>query len=610
MKKSGKLKKLWNNRKTLWKLYQGVFWIEAAALAIIIACASGRFYLERERQGAEVLDVMTGVQAAVSTAIAGGDEEEVVYKALEAMPNMGSEEADAWAIGLCVYDGNGEVLSCIEGDTVVCRWQSYRDSGDDGTEETDEVNGDDGDVGIDEADETDGDEETDDNAGTGGADETDNADATGGVTGEITTEYFSLNLYFSDEELNDFFSWYDSWRDGSSSLSVLEIDGYYKGRSFQPLRVVFADGSTGEIVYELESEKYQSWKPVTLVSRMADLSQGSSADADEVEYGYTQQYIYTVSSQVSQPVLDSTEGEWLADEDDEYPQRADFYSEYSDYAVSVTDVRGIGAYQCQVRVSLRYLIRCSGEVRRDVLPVAILCECAAAFAAGLYFYFKKKQEMIRQMKNTFLCAIAHEMKTPAAVIKNSVECLEAGLQPEKQEHYYGMIAEEADHMNEMLNRMLIYTRVSDSVYELKKEACSLGEMAHRLCRQYEDMIKNRQISLIWEEKDTGTVCCDTALMEMVVDNFISNAVKYCTSNGMIRITVSENGLSVYNEGKEISEEEMAHIWEPLYRSDEARSAEDDSLGMGLAISEAVLKMHRADYGVKNEPGGPEFWFRL
>ncbi len=410
--------------------------------------------------------------------------------------------------------------------------------------------------------------------------------------------------------MNDFFSWYDSYRDGSSSLSIIEMDGYYKGRSFQLLRVVFVDNSTREIVYELETERYLSWRPATMVSRMADLSQKCSIDADEVEYGYTLQYIYTDSAHVSQPVQDAVEGEWLTDEDVEYPQRADYYLEYSDYAVTVTDVKGIGAYQCEVQVNLRYLIRCYGEVRRDVLPLAILCECAAVFAAGLYLCFKKKQENIRQMRNTFLCAIAHEMKTPAAVIKNSVECLEAGLQPEKQEHYHGMIAEEAEHMNEMLNRMLIYTQVSDSVYEMKKEECSLGEMAHQLCRRYGDMIKNRQISLIWEEKASGTVRCDTALMEMVLDNFISNAVKFCAHNGIIRITVSARGISVFNEGEEISEEDMAHIWEPLYRSDEARSAEDDSLGMGLAISEAILKMHRADYGVKDEPGGPEFWFCL
>ncbi len=95
MKISGKLQKLWRNRKTLWKNYQGVFWIEMAALAIIIACAAGRFYLERELQGEEAHDVMAGVQAAVSMALESGDEEEVIYKALEAMPNTGDEDADS-----------------------------------------------------------------------------------------------------------------------------------------------------------------------------------------------------------------------------------------------------------------------------------------------------------------------------------------------------------------------------------------------------------------------------------------------------------------------------------------------------------------------------------
>lgn len=214
------------------------------------------------------------------------------------------------------------------------------------------------------------------------------------------------------------------------------------------------------------------------------------------------------------------------------------------------------------------------------------------------------------MRETFLNAIAHEMKTPTAVIKNSAECLEAGLQQEKQTHYIDMIGGEADHMNNLLNSMLVYTRVTDADCEIKKEPCLLKETAERICERYEDLMQKKELSLTWDIQGSGQVTSDAALMEMVMDNYISNAVKFCSTKGGIRITVYDHGVSIYNDGSELSAEELSRIWEPLYQGDASRTAQDGSSGMGLAISEAILKMYRADYGVRNTAGGPEFYFHI
>ena len=173
-----------------------------------------------------------------------------------------------------------------------------------------------------------------------------------------------------------------------------------------------------------------------------------------------------------------------------------------------------------------------------------------------------------------------------------------------------MIGQEADHMNELLNSMLIYTRVTDSVYHLQKEECLLEKIAQDVCRHYTDVMEKKEISLIWDKNEPVMVNCDMKLMEMVLDNFVSNAVKFCNAKGVIRISLVEQSISLYNEGKEISQADMEHIWEPMYRGDESRTYEDGSSGMGLAISEAILKMHGADYGVRNVPGGVEFYLRM
>ena len=143
-----------------------------------------------------------------------------------------------------------------------------------------------------------------------------------------------------------------------------------------------------------------------------------------------------------------------------------------------------------------------------------------------------------------------------------------GIHPEKQEHYMEIIGQEADHMNELLNSMLIYTRVTDTFYQLQKEECFLETMAREVGRHYQDVLEKKQISL------TGSA------------------------------------IRVYNEGEEIPAEEMERIWEPLYRADPSRAYEAGSSGMGLAISAAALKLHGADYGVKNVSSGVEFYVKL
>ncbi len=557
MKLKGKLKKLWHDRKKLWRDYQFAFWMEAIVLGIVL-CSFGYLYsMEKETQTEEALDFMAEMQTTVAEALEDGDEEEVLYKALEALPHTGDDENDGcYGLGIKIYSNDdGQMLTGLTGGSVVCRWQTVAD-------------------------------------------------------GEVETEYFVLSNYFSEKAMAEFFAWYNGYQDGDSVLAITEMDGYYKygsNNSLTLLRVVFTDSRTQEIVYELESDSYLEGDfENKMVCRLAELPQDEGEIPEDTEFGNITHYIYTIPTHVAQPVVDEYEGELILKDGftvNEIDQSGSIYE-------AAVNRRAIGAYVCRIEVNLRYLTWHSGIIRQYILPLFLISECAAIFLIGVWLYIKKKQKMVQEMRDTFLSAITHEMKTPTAVIKNSVECLEAGLQPEKQAHYLEMIGQESEHMNELLNSMLVYTRMTDAACDLQKEECSLDEMAHRVCGRYEDLMKKKEISLIWEGEAQNTVRCDIALMEMVVDNLVSNAVKFCRDNGEVRITLSDNGITVFNEGEEIPEEEMAHLWEPLYKSDKSRTAQDGSSGMGLAISEAILKMHRADYGVRNTERGPEFYFCL
>lgn len=245
-----------------------------------------------------------------------------------------------------------------------------------------------------------------------------------------------------------------------------------------------------------------------------------------------------------------------------------------------------------------------------MVPMWILCQGLGIILIAAYIYLQKKQQKLDEMRNTFLNAIAHEMKTPAAVIKNSSECIREGIQPEKQKHYLEMIEKEADHMNKLLNSMLVYTRTSEEQYQLKLESHDIGTLALKAFEPYKEIAQQKGIDVQWNLTASSLFRCDKDLMTMVLDNFFSNAVKYCPEHRTIKVSVQSGKFQIYNDGEAFSEEHKKQIWEPLFKIDTARSEEkNSSSGMGLAIAASILKLHQFVYGVQNKDSGVEFYFR-
>ena len=223
---------------------------------------------------------------------------------------------------------------------------------------------------------------------------------------------------------------------------------------------------------------------------------------------------------------------------------------------------------------------------------------------------RKKQDQLDHMRNTFMNAMAHEMKTPAAVIKNSSECILESVNPEKNQHYLEMISRETDHMNDLLSKMLIYTRTMDSVYQLRKEPLDIPEMTRNAVDAYQFLMTERELTVEIQDLGMDRTLGDPDLIKMVIDNYISNAVRYATAGSQIRITLEKRQFTIYNECEELTREQMSRIWEPMYVIDESRTKTDGSAGMGLAICKNILELHGAEYRVENVEGGVRFSFKI
>lgn len=225
----------------------------------------------------------------------------------------------------------------------------------------------------------------------------------------------------------------------------------------------------------------------------------------------------------------------------------------------------------------------------------------------------RERQSFEEIKSSFTSAMAHEMKTPIAIIQNQCECILENIAPENNNEYVSSIYDEATKMNKLVGDMLQYNRISQiSILDLEKT--DLGELVLSETEKYKKHfeIHRKQVSV--DIETNKKVKCDKTLIALVIDNFLSNAVKHTEDGGEIRITVKDGvegvKVLVFNSDSQIPEADKNKIWSVLYKTDKSRTERYKSSGVGLAVSAKILDLHKADYGCTNVENGVKFYFNI
>ncbi|MDO5292021.1 MAG: HAMP domain-containing sensor histidine kinase [bacterium] len=244
---------------------------------------------------------------------------------------------------------------------------------------------------------------------------------------------------------------------------------------------------------------------------------------------------------------------------------------------------------------------------------------AAAIVLSILFYkiFQKKRQL-DYAKVVLTNGVAHELKTPLAVIKNYGECILEKVNPEKESYYLSSILKEADQMNDKVVELLNYTRFSNADYKIKKDLFAVDELVDEVLKEKAEALSQKKLMVTVDCNGSMEAECDGPLIKMVIENYISNAIAYTPEHKTIKITLKEEKIGiwkgitckVYNPGSYLSTEHMRYIWDVFYRGDKARNRKAGSTGFGLAICKHIVKLHKGRYGCANKEEGIEFYFTL
>ena len=227
----------------------------------------------------------------------------------------------------------------------------------------------------------------------------------------------------------------------------------------------------------------------------------------------------------------------------------------------------------------------------------------------------EEKERIDNMRQEFIVNVSHELKTPIALIQGYAEGLTAGVadDPEDRKFYCDTIADEADHMNKLVMQLLSLSRLELGAEQTFDEDIDLHALCAEAVRKTAVLCENRGLTVEYENTHIA-VRTDGDLLDQVLMNYLSNAIRYTPEGKHIEISAARTGnsvrLSVFNEGDGLPEEELPKIWEKFYRTDRARTREAGGTGIGLSLVRAIADTLHGACGAENVECGICFWFEL
>ena len=228
----------------------------------------------------------------------------------------------------------------------------------------------------------------------------------------------------------------------------------------------------------------------------------------------------------------------------------------------------------------------------------------------------QKKTELDEIRKEFLSNVSHELKTPISLIQGYAEGLIENVHDDEENRnfYCEVIIDEANKMNQMVKRLLTLNELEFGSNQVNFERFDIVQIIKSVLLSNEIIIRQREVSVRFDEEEPIYVWADEYLIQQVVSNYISNALNYVSNANIIEIKLirRENVLrvAVFNTGENIPEEELDKLWIKFYKVDKARTREYGGNGIGLSIVKAVMNSHNKECGVINHSSGVEFWFEL
>jgi signal transduction histidine kinase len=224
----------------------------------------------------------------------------------------------------------------------------------------------------------------------------------------------------------------------------------------------------------------------------------------------------------------------------------------------------------------------------------------------------EQNERLRELdrlKDEFVGLVSHDLRTPLTSISGYVELLESdetGPLNEEQRSFLAIVSRNADRLLTLVNDLLFVARLQSGNLDLDIAEVDLAELAEHTVAAAAPRADAKGIALMLECGNGAIVLGEGGRLSQLLENLVSNAIKFTPEGGEVSVRVGANGeavvLEVVDSGIGIPEEERQRLFERFFRASTAVARQIPGTGLGLHIAHAIVGAHGGRISVTSEVG--------
>lgn len=235
-----------------------------------------------------------------------------------------------------------------------------------------------------------------------------------------------------------------------------------------------------------------------------------------------------------------------------------------------------------------------------VLVLLLLC--------GIYLINRSAQREIQaaRQQNDFLLSVSHELKSPIAAIKLALQTLNrTNIPKEKETKFLNSALGDSDRLEKMVQNILLTTNIDSQPLELYKAEIDFNVLLKSIVSHYNSITSQTNIQLLTTVKE-AIINVDEYNIKQAIGNIIDNAIKYSNIDQPIQVELTKDQnyihCAIENYGDEISDSQKKKIFDKFYRIDNSSVRKKEGTGIGLYISNEIIKAHGGQISVQSAQG--------
>jgi signal transduction histidine kinase len=213
---------------------------------------------------------------------------------------------------------------------------------------------------------------------------------------------------------------------------------------------------------------------------------------------------------------------------------------------------------------------------------------------------------VEKERALMLSSISHDLRTPLAALRASVEAIRDGVAPDPDAYLNGMERQVAA-LAELVDDLQLHTRIASGTLDMRRTRLDLSELADETVEALRPLAGQHGVDLVVEADAYVAVDGEPAQLGRVLRNLVDNAIRHSPEGGRVTVAVDRSSVSasltVSDEGDGFPAHVREVAFEPFTRGDEARDLRTGTAGLGLAIARGIIDAHGGRIGILDGPGG-------